>query len=89
MAALVTYAFDKRRWDPVNTNLKFDDYEKLIDIYGTNNSLELNATQIVNEFFHDKDEDFIGRFYYIENLQLKSYLSLFWNFNRLKFNRVL
>lgn len=73
----MTYAFDKRRWDPVNTNLKFDDYEKLIDIYGTNNSLELNATQIVNEFFHDKDEDFIGRFYYIENLQLKSYLSLF------------
>ena len=63
MAALVTYAFDKRRWDPVNTNLEYDKYEALLDIYGTNNSLELNATQIVNEFFHDKDEDLIGSFY--------------------------
>ena len=76
MAALVTYAFDKRRWDPVNTNLEFDDYEKLINIYGTNNSLELNATQIVNEFFHDKDEDFIGPFYSVAVFYLILFFTL-------------
>ena len=60
MATIVTYAFDKRRWNEKETNLDSDaNLENLLDMYGTNNSLELNATQIVNEFFHDEDEDYI------------------------------
>ena len=32
------------------------------EMYGTNSSLELDATQLINEFFHDDDEDLIGAF---------------------------
>ena len=31
-------------------------------MYGTNSSLELDATQLINEFFHDDDEDLTGEF---------------------------
>ena len=62
MAAIVTYAFDKRRWnDDGKSNVGSDDFDMMMDLYNTNNSLELTSEQLINEFFHDEDEDYIGK----------------------------
>ena len=54
VAALITYAHDKRRFNLTKTSLEFDGYDgTFLDLYKHNDLAQLTAPEIVKEFFHD------------------------------------
>ena len=54
VAAIITYAHDKRRFNLTKTSLEFDGYDgTFLDLYKHNDLKKLNAPEIVKEFFHD------------------------------------
>ena len=54
VAAIITYAHDKRRFNLTKTNLEYDGYDgTFLDLYKHNDLASLSAPEIVKEFFHD------------------------------------
>ena len=54
VAAIITYAHDKRRFNLTKTNLEYDGYDgTFLDLYKHNDLTQLTAPEIVKEFFHD------------------------------------
>lgn len=61
VAAVITYAHDKRRFNLIKTSLVYDGYDgTFLDLYKHNDLAQLSAPEIVKEFFHDTDIDYMA-----------------------------